>query len=85
MEPDRKPSKQQVRDWLRRRRMLAMPLPDLAVLRGEIGWQVKRASTGGQGNTANVSARHAVADPGPDTALRKKREALLSGVEEARR
>jgi hypothetical protein len=38
MNPDGKPSKQQVRDWLRTRWMLAMPLPDLEALRREIGW-----------------------------------------------
>jgi hypothetical protein len=39
MESYSKPTKQQVRDWLRLRRLSATPLSDLDVLRREVGWQ----------------------------------------------
>ncbi|SFV15010.1 hypothetical protein [Pseudoduganella namucuonensis] len=49
------PTKQQVRDWLRTRWMMSMPLPDAEALRREVGW--KRAEPAPAGNAAPKESR----------------------------
>ena len=51
------PTKEQVRQWLHKRRTMPMPLPPLETVRAEVGWTVAPAVCTAQDTASLANAR----------------------------